>query len=199
VGVLAVSAATTGKPAVFLDRDGVLIRTFVRDGVPHPPNTVDELEVLPGVAEALGRLRDAGFALIVVTNQPDVARGTQRREVIEAMNAQLARDLALDGVYTCYHDNADNCACRKPKAGLIHQAAAEHGLDVAASYLVGDRWSDCAAGAAAGCRTVLIDQPYSQEDRCAPDAVATDLGAAVDYILRQPSATRTKVRPHARA
>jgi len=185
-----VSAAPGRRPAVFLDRDGVLIDTYVRDGVPHPPNQLAEMEVLPGVAEALTRLRQAGFALIIVTNQPDVARGTQRREVVEAMNGQLLRDLPLDGAFVCYHDNANGCGCRKPKAGLILQAAEEHGLNLAASYMVGDRWSDVAAGAAAGCRTVLVDRPYSQVERCAPDAVVSDLPAAAELILREVSAPR---------
>jgi D-glycero-D-manno-heptose 1,7-bisphosphate phosphatase len=173
--------------AVFLDRDGVLIRTFVRDGVPHPPDHLSEMQVLSGVAEALRRLKAAGFALIVVTNQPDVARGTQTRETIEQMNAHLARDLQLDGVFVCYHDSADGCSCRKPKAGLILQAAQAHGLNVAASFMVGDRWSDIAAGAAAGCRTLLVDRPYSDRGRCAPDFVVDDLPAAADVILREQS------------
>ena len=173
------------KPAVFLDRDGVLIRTFVRNGVPHPPDHLSEMEVLPGIHEALKRLKDAGLELIVVTNQPDVARGTQPRETIEEMNAQLTRDLQLDGVFVCYHDNADGCTCRKPKAGLILQAAEAHGLDVAASFMVGDRWSDIAAGASAGCRTLLVDRPYSDRGRCAPDFVVDDLPAAAEIILQQ--------------
>ena len=132
-----------------------------------------------------------GLSLIIVTNQPDVARGTQTREAIEEMNAQLARDLALDGVFVCYHDSADECACRKPKAGLILQAAEAHGLDVAASFMVGDRWSDIAAGAAAGCRTLLVDRPYSSRGRCVPDFVVDDLPAAAEIILQEQPATRS--------
>ena len=179
------SATGAKKPAVFLDRDGVLIRTFVRDGVPHPPDHASEMEVLPGVSDALQRLKAAGFALIVVTNQPDVARGTQTRDIVEAMNDQLMRQLQLDGIFVCYHDSADGCACRKPKAGLILQAAQVHELDVAASFIVGDRWSDIAAGAAAGCRTLLVDRPYSDSGRCKPDFVVADLPAAAEVILQQ--------------
>src|SRR4051812_30433549 len=103
------------RPAVFLDRDGVINRTTVRDGVPHPPNSVEEVELLPGVADALGRLAAAGLPLIVVTNQPDVARGAQTREEVERINHFLASRLPLTAVYVCYHDNADRCECRKPK------------------------------------------------------------------------------------
>jgi len=135
------------RPAVFLDRDGVLNRTAVRGGTPHPPATLAEVEVLPGVEAALRRLRERGLPLIVVTNQPDVARGTQQRSVVEEINQSLARRLGLTAVYTCYHDNADDCACRKPRPGMLARAAEEHGIDLARSYMVGDRWGDVAAGA----------------------------------------------------
>jgi D-glycero-D-manno-heptose 1,7-bisphosphate phosphatase len=176
--------STSLSPAVFLDRDGVLNRTVVRDGVTHPPDSLAEFELLPGVPEALRQLAAAGFKLVVVTNQPDVARGLQQREAVEEMNALLCRTLPIMGVMTCYHDGPDNCVCRKPKPGLILDAAQRFGLDVARSYLVGDRWSDVAAGQAAGCRaSILIETPYSGRERCAPDHVAADLGEAVGWIL----------------
>ncbi|MEO7145005.1 MAG: HAD-IIIA family hydrolase, partial [Bryobacteraceae bacterium] len=112
--------------AVFLDRDGVLNRAVLRDGKPYPPASVDELEILPDAAEALGRLKQAGFLLLVVTNQPDVARGAQTRAAVEAMHAALARALPIDGFFVCYHDDADGCDCRKPRPGLLLQAAAAH-------------------------------------------------------------------------
>jgi transaldolase len=173
------------RPAVFLDRDGVLNRTAVRDGTPYPPSMVDEVEVLPGVEAALRKLRDRGLPLIVVTNQPDVARGTQTRAVVEQINDFLARRLGVTAVYTCYHDNADDCACRKPRPGMLTRAAEEHGIDLRRSFMVGDRWGDVAAGAAAGCTTILIDLPYSQCHRCTPDHKVADLAAAADIILAE--------------
>lgn len=170
------------RPAVFLDRDGVLNRTTVRGETPYPPHTLSEVEILPGVAEALNRLSDLGLPLIVVTNQPDVARGTQMKDVIESINAYLMRSLPLTASYTCYHDNADACACRKPKPGLFYQAAEEHGIDLGSSFMVGDRWSDVVAGAAAGCETFLINLPYSQCHRCSPDHTIADLAEAADRI-----------------
>ena len=161
--------------AVFLDRDGVLIRTIVRDGIPHPPQSLREVEILPEVPRALALLREGGFILIVVTNQPDVARGTQTRETVEQINDHLRDQLPLDGVYVCYHDNSDRCACRKPAPGMLLKAAAEHGVDLAASFMVGDRASDIAAGAAAGCRTFLIDRSYSRCDPVKPTFKAADL------------------------
>jgi D-glycero-D-manno-heptose 1,7-bisphosphate phosphatase len=173
------------RPAVFLDRDGVLNRTTVRGDTPYPPNTATEVEILPGVPEALERLRRRGLKLIVVTNQPDVARGTQTREAVEEISRFLAQRLRLDAVYTCYHDAADACACRKPKPGMLMCAAEEHSIDLSRSFMVGDRWGDIIAGAAAGCVTFLLEMPYSQCQRCSPDHVVADLAGAVDLILRR--------------
>ena len=177
-----------GRRAVFLDRDGVLNRAEVRDGKPYPPATLDELAILPGVPEALARLRAAGFLLLAVTNQPDVARGAQRREVVEAMHARLMRELPLDEIFVCYADGPDNPR-RKPNPGLLLDAAAKHGVDLAASFMVGDRWRDVEAGARAGCRTVFLDYCYRERRPSAPpDRVVMNLSAAADWILAQPIA-----------
>ena len=174
------------RPAVFLDRDGVINRTTVRDGTPYPPMSVEEVEILPGVADALKRLSDSGLPLIVVTNQPDVARGAQTREMVDQINAYLAERLPhITAFYVCYHDNKDGCQCRKPGPGLLMQAAAEHGIDLARSYMIGDRWSDVVAGAAVGCKTFLFDVPYSQCHRCTPDHLVADLTQAAERILSQ--------------
>ncbi len=172
------------RPAVLLDRDGVLNRVFVRNGVTHPPAHAGEFEFLPGVAEALARLDAAGFALAVVTNQPDVARGRQTRAAVEDLNDRVRQALPVLDVLTCFHDGPDNCSCRKPRPGLVLAAAARWDLDLAASFLVGDRWSDVEAGRAAGCRTVLVETPWSGRERCRPDHCARDLPEAADWIVR---------------
>ena len=171
------------RPAVFLDRDGVINRAAVTAGVPHPPDTVAEVEILPGVREACAKLAAEGLLLVGVTNQPDVARGTQTREAVDAINGFLMERLPLAAIYSCFHDNADKCDCRKPKPGLITKAAQEHGLDPATSYLVGDRWSDIAAGQAVGSTTFLIEETYSQGERCSPDFKVASLLAAAERIL----------------
>jgi D-glycero-D-manno-heptose 1,7-bisphosphate phosphatase len=171
------------RVAVFLDRDGVLNKTVVRDGAPRPPASAAELELLPGVEEATRRLAGAGLALIVVTNQPDVARGAQSRERVEEINDLLLRRLPLLDVYTCYHDDADGCACRKPRPGMLLAAARARGIDPGRSFMVGDRWSDVAAGQAAGCFSILIARPYSEAGRCRPELCAGDLGEAAEQIL----------------
>ncbi len=171
------------RPAVFLDRDGVLNRALVRGGVPHPPQHSGELELLPGVPEALGQLVAAGFALVVVTNQPDVARGTQTRAGVELLNNRIRAELPVLDVLSCFHDTADGCACRKPKPGLLLEAAQRWHLDPTRSFMVGDRWSDIEAGRAAGCRTMLVEMPYSQTERCTPDCRVADLTEGAAWIL----------------
>jgi D-glycero-D-manno-heptose 1,7-bisphosphate phosphatase len=174
--------------AVFLDRDGVLNRPVVREGRPYPPQRVDEFALYDGVADACTMLRDAGFLLIVVTNQPDVGRGTQSRAVVEAMHAKLRAALpALDGIEICFHAGSEfgeSCDCRKPKAGMLLRAAAAHGIDLAKSYLVGDRWRDVDCAHAAGCRAVFIDHGYQEVLRERPDFTAANLSDAAGIILR---------------
>lgn len=171
--------------AVFLDRDGVLNRAIVRDGKPYTPSGIAELEILPGVPQALARLRAAGFQLIVVTNQPDVARGTQTRETVEAINAILHAQLPLDDIRVCFHDDQDRCRCRKPQPGLLQTAAQEKSLDLTASFMVGDRWRDIEAGRRAGCRTVLIDNGYHEAEHSPPHMRLHSLAEAADWILGQ--------------
>ena len=175
--------ADSPRPAVFLDRDGVLNQVFVRAGVTHPPAHVGEFEFLPGVPQAVRRLHAAGFALVVVTNQPDVARGLQTREGVEAIHQRLRDELPMLEVLACYHDNGDDCACRKPRPGMLLEAARRWQIDLRRSFLVGDRWSDVIAGQAAGCRTVLVETPYSGRERCTPEHCVGDLAGAVEWIL----------------
>lgn len=149
--------------AIFLDRDGVLNRPMIRDGKPHPPARVEDVEVYPGLREQLQRLKDCGFVLIVVTNQPDVARGTTSRETIGGINRLIAREIpAIDRFIVCFHDNNDGCDCRKPRPGMLLAGATEFDVDLARSYMVGDRRSDIDAGIAAGSRTIFIDRAYRE-------------------------------------
>jgi D-glycero-D-manno-heptose 1,7-bisphosphate phosphatase len=171
------------RRAAFLDRDGVINRAIVRDGKPHPPAGLAELELLPGVPEALSRLRKVGFLSIVVTNQPDVARGASLRKDVEAINEQLRSELALDAILVCWHDDAQACDCRKPKPGLLLQAARDYGVDLPASYMVGDRWRDIEAGRVAGCRTVWINRGYKERAPEGADYETDGLPDAVDWIL----------------
>lgn len=171
--------------AVFLDRDGVLNRSVVREGKPYPPSSIDEFEILPGAALALPHLVEAGYILIGVTNQPDVARGTQSKANVEMFNAMLLSNLPITDILVCYHDNADQCDCRKPKPGLLIRAAEMYDVNLARSWMVGDRWSDIAAGQAAGVRTIFLDNHYSEPYKGPPpDFVVTDTSLITDVILK---------------
>lgn len=169
--------------AVFLDRDGVITRAIVRDGRPFATASEDGLELLPGVTTALERLRNAGFHLVVVTNQPDVARGTLRPDVLERMHEQLRSLLPIDDIRTCPHDDADGCACRKPKPGLLEGAARAAGISLPDSFMVGDRWRDIEAGRRAGCTTIFVDYGYDERRPVDPDAVVGSLSEAAGWIL----------------
>lgn len=169
--------------AVFLDRDGVINRAFIRNGKPYPPSNLSELEILPGVHDALESLSKAGFRLIVVTNQPDVARGVQTREIIETLHTRLKAELPLDDFRVCYHDDQDRCHCRKPASGLLLDAAREAQLDLSTSFMVGDRWRDIEAGRRAGCRTIFIDYGYAETQPSDFDAKVASLSEASEWIL----------------
>ena len=173
------------KPGVFLDRDGVLNDAVIRDGKPYPPDSAEEVRIAADASGALQRLKAAGFPLIVVTNQPDVARGKQTAEAVEEIHRAIGRALPVDDFLSCFHDDRDGCACRKPKAGLILEGARQHGVDPAGSFLIGDRWRDIDAGRAAGCRTIWIDRGYRERGPSAPaDAKVASLGEAAAWILQ---------------
>jgi D-glycero-D-manno-heptose 1,7-bisphosphate phosphatase len=171
------------RRAVFLDRDGVLNEAVIRDGKPYPPSSVAELVIAPEIKPALILLRNAGFLLVVVSNQPDVSRGNVVKEDVEAINAALRAQVPLDEIRTCYHDDADQCSCRKPAPGMLLEAALAHKLDLSASFIVGDRWRDVEAGLRAGCRTVFLDRGYRERRPVRADAVVRSLPEAVVWIL----------------
>jgi len=173
--------------AVFLDRDGVLNKAFIRNGKPYSPDTVEEMIIVPDAADALNRLRQRGFRLIVATNQPDIARKRLTREQVDAMNAHLRSNLPLDAVEVCAHDDADNCDCRKPKPGLLLHAAQRDGIALDESFMIGDRYRDIEAGHSAGCRTILIGDGYGETFKAQPDAKFATLSEAADWILKQPA------------
>jgi D-glycero-D-manno-heptose 1,7-bisphosphate phosphatase len=169
--------------AVFLDRDGVINANLERNGRPVAPTRLAEFHILPGVEDAARRLKAAGFLLVVVTNQPDVANGLTPKATVEAMHAEVRNRLPVDDIAVCYHTDRDGCACRKPKPGMILNAAQKHGIDLAGSYLVGDRWRDVEAGRAAGCCTIFVDYGYPQDQPATPDKVVSSLAEAAEFIL----------------
>lgn len=180
------------RRAVFLDRDGVINHPTIRSGRPHPPLRVEDFKIYDDVAAGCTRLKAAKFLLVVVTNQPDVGRGTQNREVVEAMHAKMQSALpSLDRIEICYHAgerHGESCDCRKPRTGLIRRAAAELNIDLSASYVIGDRWRDVDCARAAGCRAIFIERGYQESLRERPDFTVSSFKDAVSSVLRDASA-----------
>jgi D-glycero-D-manno-heptose 1,7-bisphosphate phosphatase len=177
------------RPAIFLDRDGVLNRALVVAGKPYAPRALADFRLLPGVKAAVARLRASGFEVVVVTNQPDIGNGLVEAEVVAAMHDRLRVATGIQHIYCCPHRQDENCACRKPRPGMLLAAAQELGLDLASSWMVGDRQGDVVAGKAAGCRTVFIDRGYFGDRRydTAADLTATTLPGAVAMICNERS------------
>ena len=171
------------RRAVFLDRDGVINRAMVRNRKPYPPANLAEMEILPGVGAAMAAFHAAGWMLVVVTNQPDVARGTTPRADVEAINHFLQQQLPIDEFRTCYHDGGDGCTCRKPLPGALLDSANANNIDLAASFMVGDRWRDMEAGTSAGCKTIFIDYDYDEKQPETIDFSVRSLTEAAIIIL----------------
>jgi D-glycero-D-manno-heptose 1,7-bisphosphate phosphatase len=150
------------KNAVFLDRDGVINKSIIVNGLPKPPVNIEDVKILEGVVEAIKILKDNDLVPVVVTNQPDAARRITSQERINAINAYVGSATDIEFFYTCFHDDNDCCNCRKPSPGLIYQAATELNLNIYGSFMVGDRWRDIAASQAAGCEAFFIDRSYSE-------------------------------------
>jgi D-glycero-D-manno-heptose 1,7-bisphosphate phosphatase len=169
--------------AVFLDRDGVLVREIVRDGVARAPLRVEDFQILDEAPGLVHRLQSAGFHCAVFTNQPEVARGLLPRETLDQMHERLRQATSIHDIRVCPHDEPDGCDCRKPRPGMLLEAAREAAIDLTSSFVIGDRWRDIDAGRAVGCYSVLIERSYSQCTTA--DARVADLTAAVDHIFDQ--------------
>lgn len=179
------SQAQLTKRAVFLDRDGVINRAFVFSGVPTPPRTLEDVEILPGVRESIASLYLHSFEVVIVSNQPDAARGLVSRESIAEINEFLKDELGVFHFYVCFHDDADNCSCRKPKPGLILEAARNLSINLSLSYMVGDRWRDILAGQKAGCDCFFIDYKYIEKRPSPPFTGVSSLHEATRIILEK--------------
>ncbi len=182
------------RPAVFLDRDGTLNVQIIRDGKPYAPERLADFRLYPGVVEGCRSLKQRGFALVVVTNQPEVGRGTVSRETIEAMHARL-RDLVpdIDRIEACFDPGRGEVSRRrKPEPGMLLDAAEALGLDLDRSWMVGDRWRDVDCGRRAGVRTVFIDFGYSEPLASQPDFTVRSFDEAVGVILAAPPGRRER-------
>jgi D-glycero-D-manno-heptose 1,7-bisphosphate phosphatase len=171
------------KKAIFLDRDGVINKVLLNNGKPFSPRWFNEFELLPEIENALNFFKEAKFMNIVITNQPDIARGLMKWEELEKMHVFMKEKLLIDDIMVCPHRDKDNCLCRKPKPGALLEAAKKWDIDLKESFFVGDTWKDAMAGEQAGCKTILIDRPYNQGVAC--DYRVKNLNKVVE-IMRVP-------------
>jgi D-glycero-D-manno-heptose 1,7-bisphosphate phosphatase len=167
--------------AVFLDRDGVVNKIVIREGKICSPRTMAEFQWEDGISDAVATLRENGFRIIIVTNQPDIARLKMSPLTLSAMTERIYHSLRVDSVFVCPHDDPDGCECRKPKPGMLLYAAHMLGFDCRVAFIVGDGWKDMAAGRAAGCTTILLDRPYNRDVAC--DFRVSSLSEGVGVIL----------------
>ena len=170
------------KKAIFLDRDGVINKTFIKNSLPISPPSFDLLEILPGVKESILRLKKLNFVCLVVTNQPDVSRGKIEKKTIIKMNNYLKDEIKLDDIFVCYHDDRDKCKCRKPKPGLLLDASKKWDINLKKSYMIGDRWRDIEAGKSVGCKTIFIDYNYKEKKPKNPNFTTSSLLNSVHII-----------------
>jgi D-glycero-D-manno-heptose 1,7-bisphosphate phosphatase len=176
--------------AVFLDRDGVLVREIVRNNQAFAPINMAEFAIYPDASAQVERLRHAGFLCIVFTNQPEVGRGLLAQETLDEMHVRLRAEIPLHDVLICPHGRDGICSCRKPLPGMLLDAAGKWDINLAASFVIGDRWRDIDAGLAAGCFSILIDRPYSASERA--DARVQSFAEAVDLILARSTASEPR-------
>jgi D-glycero-D-manno-heptose 1,7-bisphosphate phosphatase len=184
---MGLTPASPGRPAVFVDRDGTLNEQVVREGKPYAPRSAAEFRLFPGVPEACRRLKAAGFALVVATNQPDVGRGDMPMAEVEAMHAKLLAWIPeIDRIEVSYDPGrGEDSRRRKPEPGMLLDAAAALGLDLARSWMIGDRWRDVDCGKRAGVRTVFIDFGYAEELQAPPDFTVKSFVEAAAVVLAQ--------------
>lgn len=172
------------KRAVFLDRDGVVNETFIREGKPYPPRQLSELKIFEDVASSVEAFHKAGFLVIIVTNQPDLSKGLLTLENLQSIHNEIQTKVKIDQIRFCPHEDYHDCSCRKPKAGMLLDASNEWEIDLSQSFMVGDRWKDIDAGKAAGCKTVWINRnKYQEKSPLEFNASATSLAEAIPYIL----------------
>lgn len=175
------SVTPVGGSAVFLDRDGVLNRLVQRDGRGVSPRSLGEFKLVRGARTHVERLRDSGCRVFVVTNQPDIARGFLAPETLASMMEALRREIPIDDLAVCPHDDGSACDCRKPAPGLLLGLAERWAVDLERSFIIGDSWRDIEAGRRAGCRTVLVQR--GRYGGLAPDCRVRSLGEAADFVL----------------
>lgn len=172
------------KKAVFLDRDGVINAIVSRGGKLSVPFSVNEFKVIEGAREAVALLKAHGFVCIVVTNQPDIARGNLSEKNLSAIHKYMQKETGVEAVYFCPHSKDGECNCKKPAMGMVQDAVREHGIVLAESWLVGDRWRDIQMAKNAGLKSILVVTDATKEDvvPMEPDYSVKNLSEAARII-----------------
>lgn len=170
--------------AIFLDRDGVINRVIMHNGIPNPPIRLSDVYLITGIKELIKKWHDDGYIVIVITNQPDVANNIVTKNKVDKINKYLKSEVMFDDIFVCYHNGNDNCNCRKPKVGLFIEAKTKYNIDFSKSYMIGDRWKDMEAGEKVGCKTIFIDNNYEEKKPIGPDYTfnkVSDIGKVWNY------------------
>jgi len=177
------------KPAVFLDRDGVLNIPLFSNGRSYAPKRLEDFILYGDAATSVDRLKTNGFLVVVVTNQPDVGAGKIDKKIVDEMHKRLRAEVSVDEIEVCYETKEEATDRRKPGAAMLLEATAKLGIDLNHSYMVGDRSSDVEAARQAGVIPIFIDHGYSEPRPPAPTQTAASLGQATDWILNQGTKT----------
>lgn len=178
--------------AVFLDRDGVLSKGYVRDGKSYAPRKIVDFKLLPYAITSVEKLRKIGFLVIVVTNQPDINNGLVTIEAVNTMHSILRKKTKIIDIFLCPHSKNEHCSCRKPKPGMLIEAAQKYNINLSKSFMVGDRASDIEAGLAAGCRTIFINRNYKEPIPVNQEKTVHSINSASNYIIKQKSQTNAQ-------
>ncbi len=171
---------------IFLDRDGVINEPIILNKKPYPPHSKDDLVITASAKEAIKLLQKNHYEIIVVTNQPDVARGTTTEKSVHKINKEISDICGIKYFKVCFHDDSDNCSCRKPKPGMLIEASKEFNFNLKDTFIIGDRTKDIIAGQAAGCKTIFIDKEYNEVKPKKCDKIVSNLYQAVQHILSLP-------------
>ena len=171
--------------AVFLDRDGVINKTIIIDGKSYAPRLLKDFKIFPKVKSDVKKLKNNGFKVFVITNQPDIGNKLLKKKTLNEMHSLLKTKVSIDKIYYCPHTRSDRCKCRKPKPGMIIKASNESNIYLKESYMVGDRKIDIDAGLKAGCKTIFVNNNYYEKKPTKQEKTVKSLHAAVRYILKK--------------
>jgi len=168
---------------VFLDRDGVINLPIVINKKPYSPRRIEEFIFTSEIKNLISKVVNHGYKVIVITNQPDIASGDLSESLLNYFHQRIIDEMLVDDIFVCKHLSSDNCNCRKPKPGLILEAALKHKINLKESFFIGDRWKDVDAANNVECHSIFIDYGYREKLKTVPKNCVKNLNAAFEVIL----------------